>query len=198
MGLSRKVDQQNQYIKTLVGNIAQLQKTITQLQNRLNYLEERNEDMAQKSTILDENTSRMTAQKSNVVAGFTAYPSKNRSYLSGETMIFDTVVTNYGNHYNPTFSFFTCPISGYYLFSYTLYAHSSNSAYGALNLDGVGELIQAYASYNMPEGSTNMVFTYCEANQEVWVRSRGDHGALLGDPRSTFTGILLSSQDSVN
>ena len=44
--------------------------------------------------------------------GFTAYASANEHYDAYETIIFDTVVTNYGGAYDSDTGEFTCPVKG--------------------------------------------------------------------------------------
>ena len=46
--------------------------------------------------------------------GFTAYASANERYGAYDTVVYDTVVTNYGGAYDSDTGIFTCPVTGDY------------------------------------------------------------------------------------
>ena len=48
---------------------------------------------------------------SNNVVSFTAVTSTDRAYVTGETIVFDNVLRNYGEAYDES-GVFTCPVTG--------------------------------------------------------------------------------------
>ena len=67
-------------------------------------------------------------QLSSIQASFTAYPSGTFNYNSGDRIVFDSVISNFGKYYDASTSSFKCPVTGTYLFSVSLRAPAGNSA----------------------------------------------------------------------
>ena len=51
---------------------------------------------------------------------FAAYVSSTRNFEIGQTVIFDSVITNVGGAYDPVTATFTAPLLGTYLFTVTI------------------------------------------------------------------------------
>ena len=139
----------------------------------------------------------------DTAAAFTAYATSSRTYRDDQTIIFDRVITNVGNHYNEDTNQFTCPKRGLYLFSLTLYQRSiaAHYIYGAIVLDGneIGE-VHVHSDDDDESGkesdqSSITTTVVCDANRKVWVK-KDDYGSyeLYGSssfPGTMFTGVLI-------
>lgn len=133
------------------------------------------------------------SNRNNNPIGFTAYPSTDRTYNPGQTVLFDVAITNYGSGYNPDSSVFQCPVAGYYLFYVSLFTAGSDEAYVEIVIDGLQTFVQTYSVPDDANSASNVVFSYCELNQSVRVRCIGvtSCGVLLGSLLNTFSGVLL-------
>ena len=52
----------------------------------------------------------------------TAFATTTQSYNSGDHVLFDGIIRNYGSSYFPENSTFVCPIDAFYLFSISILA----------------------------------------------------------------------------
>lgn len=143
----------------------------------------------------NENRQLMAMAGVDPVAFFTAFVSTgNTNYNAGETVIFDTIVTNFGNGYNPGLGVFICPITGYYLFSTTVNPADGFERVGVeIQLSGTG-LVGTYADEF--SAASTCVVTLCQSSQAVSVRVTHDDSDIYGTPQdrwSSFTGTFLST-----
>lgn len=134
----------------------------------------------------------------NLVA-FSAYLSASESHPGQhQTVIFDSVVTNVGNHYNQYSGMFTVPESGNYVFSWHIISVPNghifsdivvnSSIKGATEADARGS--KAISS------ATGLVVVQVNKNDIVFIRTNtvdSIQGAIVSYPdvRSTFSGWLL-------
>lgn len=126
------------------------------------------------------------------VAFTAAVTSLSTTWTSG-TLIFDVVITNTGNGYNPSTGVFTSPISGTYVFYVSAVEYTSQHLAIDIVLNSVSK-VRAYghssASY---QTGTNMVVLELQKGDSVWVRFAGGKGYYTqGVPLTTFSGYLIS------
>uniref|UniRef100_A0A8C9DV37 Complement C1q like 3 n=1 Tax=Prolemur simus TaxID=1328070 RepID=A0A8C9DV37_PROSS len=103
------------------------------------------------------------------------YAGLKRQHEGYEVLKFDDVVTNLGNHYDPTTGKFTCSIPGIYFFTYHVRA-SAIAQDADQNYD--------YAS--------NSVVLHLEPGDEVYIKLDGGkaHGG-NNNKYSTFSGFII-------
>ena len=113
----------------------------------------------------------------------------------GDTIIFDWVKTNIGNHYDKRTGFFRPLVAGVYVFYVN--AMSLDSQWVELRImKNIEALVYTYshASSTFRDNSGNMVITQLKAGDDVYVQvSRSDSkvGMVLDDFATTFSGFLL-------
>ena len=129
---------------------------------------------------------------------FTSYASVPRYYDDQDIILFDSIITNIGNHYNAATSNFVCPFHGVYSISVSFYSGISGYLYIDIMRDDE-LIISGYADYEPTDapilrthGMISVVIE-CNIGQLVWVRCGGnnDYMAGGGNIKSHFTGFLL-------
>ena len=127
--------------------------------------------------------------------GFTAYPSQTRSFSVGQRVLFDTIATNYGNHYDRSTSIFTCPRNGLYVFYTSLLSDGGFFMHGTITKDSQ-HYVTARADKDRHESGSAMAVLRCETGESVWVEQPLDQdNRLYGGRYSMFTGFLLKSEN---
>ena len=129
---------------------------------------------------------------------FSVYMQGLKAVEIGNTMKFDGVATNTGDHCNPVTGHFTCPRSGLYAFILNLTSERHfNEAYGNLVKEGQS-LTLVLASNTNKDGhyshATGSVIVECEAGERIWVESYSLKSMLLGGRFCTFSGHLIGQQ----
>ena len=128
------------------------------------------------------------------------YANKNATFLTNNTdIVFDTVRTNVGSHYNSSNGKFTAPVDGTYFFSYgTLLNTTSTNAYGYLRLAFNGSGNNAYimhSSYNSTRNYEPLSWSGVvdlDAGDEVTVQGYFQNSNTYGGSSYTFfSGHLL-------
>lgn len=129
----------------------------------------------------------------NQEVAFTASVTSSSSTWNSGTLIFDVVITNTGNGYNPSTGVFTSPISGTYVFYVSAVEYTTQHLVIDIVLNSVSK-VRAYcpssASY---QTGTNMVVLKLQKGDSVWVRYAGGKGYNTHSvPLTTFSGYLIS------
>ena len=128
-----------------------------------------------------------------VQVGFSAFHNESRSYIFEEPVVFNNVISDVSNSYDPITSAFTCPISGVYSFTVSLIGQVNQRVRVWLNLESQ-RLCQVYitVSQGYNHGS-NTIVTRCDAGERVWVESADEVYASLIEKgeASVFSGALL-------
>ena len=129
----------------------------------------------------------------NQEVAFTASVTSLSSTWNSGTLIFDVVITNTGNGYNPSTGVFTSPISGTYVFYITAVEYSKQHLIIDIVVNSVSK-VRAYghsaASY---QTGTNMVVLELQKGDSVWVRHSSGKGYISQSiPLTTFSGYLIS------
>lgn len=57
---------------------------------------------------------------------FSAYATSDQQPNNGDGVAFSGLITNAGSHYDGSTSRFTCPVTAYYYFYFSLYVHVDN------------------------------------------------------------------------
>ena len=135
--------------------------------------------------------------------GFSVYAEHGYQYPDpGETISFPLVMTNNGGHYDPSESVFTCPLSGTYYFTITLYTDSlsdGDSTIANIQKDGE-ELSEAscfyYGSPLLYTQCGNSAVVHCHLGQRVFVTTKYSGTQLYGlYKRCTFSGFLIHADE---
>lgn len=121
----------------------------------------------------------------NNFVGFSAYPTETRSHGDTERVLFDGVISNYGN----AESVFTCPVSGYYMFFTDVHANPDESFCPEIYYGRRSIFPGTYAEDGT--NSSTMLIIYCQSGQQVWVRAYEGGQLRGGQPVSTFSGALI-------
>ena len=107
-------------------------------------------------------------------------------------MIFDTILTNVGELYNPGVGIFVCPYDGLYLFHVTVSTFVDDLAGAGIVKDGT-ILAQVFSNNDFEWDQASItVMTECSALEAVWVECIRDYSNLRGDQYSMFAGVLIT------
>uniref|UniRef100_A0A8W8JEG7 C1q domain-containing protein n=1 Tax=Magallana gigas TaxID=29159 RepID=A0A8W8JEG7_MAGGI len=126
--------------------------------------------------------------------GFTATVSSYSSTWSRGTLVYDVVITNVGNGYNPSTGVFTAPTAGEYVFFVNVQSYSTQSIYVDVVLNGVTKVrTMAYngGGSEYYEAGPNLVVLTLQKGDRVWVKHYSGKGYQINGPITTFSGFLL-------
>ena len=123
---------------------------------------------------------------------FSAYPTTTIDYDEGAIVQFDSIVTNIGDAYSEQLSVFQCPSDGIYLFSISLFTTVETFMSANIVKDGV-VLLASRSDYTDSIQSSVVVVTDCLASETVWVECDMNNNGLIGNRRSSFSGVLITS-----
>lgn len=110
---------------------------------------------------------------------------------------FDNVITDEGGDFNPGDGIFVSPISGIYLFSWTVFTHSSKSVDTELRVDNVIiDSMYAYIGTTSHVPATKVVLCQVKKGDHVWIQTSKDYTENVfetpnGSSKSSFTGMLV-------
>ncbi|XP_036966567.1 complement C1q-like protein 2 isoform X2 [Acanthopagrus latus] len=134
-------------------------------------------------------------------AGRAGYPSiafyvglKN-PHEGYEVLRFDDVVTNLGNHYDPTTGKFTCQVSGIYYFTYHVLMRGGDGTSMWADLCKNGQVRASAIAQDADQNydyASNSVVLHLDSGDEIYVKLDGGkaHGG-NNNKYSTFSGFLL-------
>ena len=128
------------------------------------------------------------------VVGFTAYhPDGTGNYQEGDTIEFSNILSNFGNHYDPSTSTFTCPYNGIYMFTVSFNAHETDmTAYIMHEGDAIARAM-ATSDETWYNHASAFVLVECMGGDEVWIECQKSGGQLYGyDKSAQFNGYLFS------
>ena len=123
---------------------------------------------------------------------FTAGVTSTSTTWNSGTLIFNSVIENVGNGYNPSTGVFTSPVAGTYVFYVT--AVEYNKQY--LRVDIVLNSVSKVRTMGHPDAAyqtgTNMVVLNLQKGDSVWVMYNTGTGYWTQTvPATTFTGFLI-------
>ena len=131
---------------------------------------------------------------SDPAVAFTAAATSHQVVEQGERYVFENVMTNVGGWYNSEFSEFTCPLDGYYMFSFSLMSQRGFPAYGRISVEGeLGPIALGDGRIGGDYGhATSVYFTHCKQAERVWVQQpTSTTSRLYGGSYSNFSGMLV-------
>ena len=107
---------------------------------------------------------------------------------------FDKVHINYGDHYDPTVSLFTCPVTGLYLISVKVDEYNTAS----LKLEAVVAGLRVF--YLWDQSTSNSVYmsvsgsaiAECSQDNKIWVQSVGTGQIYAQNGANIFSVLLVS------
>ena len=132
---------------------------------------------------------------------FTAEVSTDRYIFDGGKMIFDSVLSNYGGHYDHVHGYFRCPDNGIYVFSVSTQTTDPSTPWSVSRLMKEEEVVVhgpityiATEAYDSGSSSTTTVLQ-CTTGHSIYVEAQAAHHFLYNSyaPQLTaFTGFKLS------
>nr|XP_022293094.1 uncharacterized protein LOC111103841 [Crassostrea virginica] len=123
---------------------------------------------------------------------FTAGVTSDSTTWNSGTLIFNSVILNVGNGYNPSTGVFTSPVAGTYVF----YVTAVESIKQDLRVDIVLNSVSKVRTIGFHDAAfqtgTNMVVLNLKKGDSVWVRHYFGKGFYTDSvPITTFTGFLV-------
>ncbi|KAJ8012244.1 hypothetical protein DPEC_G00066670 [Dallia pectoralis] len=140
-------------------------------------------------------TSAISAATYNTVPKIAFYAGLKKQHEGYEVLKFDDVVTNIGNHYDPTTGKFTCSIPGIYFFVYHVLMRGGDgtSMWADLckNYQVRASAIAQDADQNYDYASNSAVL-HLESGDEIYIKLDGGkaHGG-NNNKYSTFSGFII-------
>ena len=116
---------------------------------------------------------------SGSVVAFAAYHNNSRTYYEEETLIFDQVITNLENYYNPVTGVFTCIEAGVYQFSLSI-THDTYQMVADIEKSGTA-IATAYGFFGHTYDQGSITVTVeCSIGESVYAVSKAYGGTLAG------------------
>ena len=132
----------------------------------------------------------LTDQKQKVA--FTAGVTSSTSTWNSGTLIFNSVILNVGNGYNPSTGVFTSPVAGTYVFYVTAIEYSTQYLQVDIVQNSVSMVKLLGDDHADFQTGTNMVVLNLQKGDRVWVRHVSGKGYWSASvPATTFTGFLI-------
>ena len=123
---------------------------------------------------------------------FTAGVTSDSTTWNSGTLIFNSVILNVGNGYNPSTGIFTSPVAGTYVFYVTAVEYSNQYLRVDIVLNSVSKVRTMGDSSTSFQTGTNMVILNLQKGDSVWVRYASGKGYYTSSvPITTFTGLLV-------
>ncbi|XP_069120450.1 cerebellin-3-like [Argopecten irradians] len=127
--------------------------------------------------------------------GFSATLSAHTALGVNQIIVFDTVVSNDGNGYDPHQGHFTAPITGLYAFSVTVMCYGSESYLHVAIIKDGHQIGVAFANGNNSDNGSKLVVVPLQQGQSVWVEHALDPSGyrIHGNAYSSFSGFLIQA-----
>jgi len=112
---------------------------------------------------------------------------------ANQPIVFDRVVTNVGNAYNPHVGLFSAPASGIYVFSVTLLNYLGHTTRYQLqkNNDVISQIFIHAPDGGYHESTSQTVVLQLTKGDDVTLRNVYSDEGLRGDNYCTFAGFLV-------
>ena len=123
---------------------------------------------------------------------FTAGVTSSSSTWNSGTLIFNSVILNVGDGYNPSTGVFTSPVAGTYVFYVTAVEYIKHYLVVDIVLNSVSK-VRAFGHSNAAyQTGTNMVVLNLQKGDSVWVKHVSGKGYWSWTaPATTFSGFLI-------
>ncbi|XP_078316918.1 uncharacterized protein LOC111103853 [Crassostrea virginica] len=123
---------------------------------------------------------------------FTAGVTSDSTTWNSGTLIFNSVILNVGNGYNPSTGIFTSPVAGTYVFYVTAVEYIKQYLMVDIVLNSVSKVRTMGHNDAAYQTGTNMVVLNLQKGDSVWVRHYSGKGYYTYSvPVTTFTGFLV-------
>ncbi|XP_078322275.1 complement C1q-like protein 3 isoform X3 [Crassostrea virginica] len=123
---------------------------------------------------------------------FTVAVKSSSASLYSKTLIFDHIISNVGNGYNPSTGVFTAPRAGTYVFYVAAVEYSTYYLTLDIVINSAAKVrLVGYNSASYQTG-TNMVSQYLRRGDDVHIKHTGGKGYYsMTVPATTFTGFMI-------
>ena len=125
--------------------------------------------------------------------GFTARLSTDTDYSGGDTVLFDDVISNLGNRYDPATGLFTCPFRGMYGISLYVFSQMDKDTTIKIVNDG-NEMVRFWADgeadQQLSNGVGGMIVVECDVGKTISAVSEGS-GLLDGGSDGSLFSVAL-------
>ena len=134
---------------------------------------------------------------------FTAELSSDRPLFPGSKIVFDRVISNFGEYYNAQHGYFRCPDSSIYSFTISAHfpEHDNQWSVSKLVFDGetVLQCITYWATADTDSGSSSVTaILQCQRGKDIYVEAKEAYTfphSVYGAGLTSFTGVRLCSTD---
>ena len=134
---------------------------------------------------------------------FSVYATRNQDVNFLEVISFEGVTTNQGGHFNTADSVYTCPLSGTYFFTFSMFAFLSDLRHTSPRLwkdeEAVSEArCTIYSSQPDNLQCSNSAVVHCEEGQRVFLAANVANTEVWTSwgPTSIFSGFLIHADVS--
>lgn len=130
---------------------------------------------------------------SHQMTGFHAKVTSDTALGTAQTVIFDSVITNIGNAYNPQTGHFTAPHDGVYFFASSFLKTTGTPALHLQMVKNTDEISKGHASTaSGPESGSMNAVVELKKNDVVKIRHHPSQGSeTIHGEWSYFTGYLI-------
>ncbi|XP_071171047.1 complement C1q tumor necrosis factor-related protein 7-like [Mytilus edulis] len=111
----------------------------------------------------------------------------------GSVVIYDEVITNDGNSYNPSTGIFTGPTEGLYSFSWTTTTQANKYFFTDLTVNG-NMIARNYGGHdNVNLSASQTVVVHLKKNDKVNIKVQDNYVGqfIYGDGWSSFSGFMI-------
>ena len=123
---------------------------------------------------------------------FTAGVTSSSTTWNSGTLIFNSVILNVGNGYNPSTGVFTSPVAGTYVFYVTAVEYNKQYLVVDIVLNSVSKVRTMGHNDASYQTGANMVVLNLQKGDSVWVMYNAGTGYWTNSvPGTTFTGFLI-------
>ncbi|XP_062587015.1 uncharacterized protein LOC134248621 isoform X2 [Saccostrea cucullata] len=187
-------------MKANVSSISALETSLTKVSSQLGRLQTIEAMKANVSSVaaLETSLTKVSSQLGNLSkrVAFTAGVTSHSSSWNSGTLVYDKVINNVGEGYNPNTGIFTAPVEGDYVFYVSIQSYSASSIFVDIVLNGSNK-VRAMAHVTNPndqyETGTNLVTFRLQQGDTVWVKHYSGQGYYTHSdaPDTTFSGFLI-------
>lgn len=125
-----------------------------------------------------------------LILGFSAVLESSKTFLKGEKVTFDKVLTNIGDGYDPNTGMFTASTTGLYQFSTTIKAKTDDDKVSCFFKVNSQLRIRVFGSRGGAVGAVTDVMPLSVGDKvyiEMW-----EDGSISGSSFSSFSGHLIN------
>ncbi|XP_045190893.2 complement C1q-like protein 3 [Mercenaria mercenaria] len=169
------------YEEKLLEKMIRMEMHLEEMQRKLNMLEQKAED----SDVLQNQPAKGTV-------AFFATANSRKTYGADETLVFENVVTNLGEAYNPANGIFTTPSTGMFVFFSTVLGSNDVELWNYISVNN-----KAVANFNSHgtggrhDSGTVTTVLQLSKGDEVSIKNSQSSGNTYGENYTHFGGFRL-------